>query len=642
MTNTYNTGNPLGSTAAKDLFDNASNFDEAMNSTSPAFYDRLGFRRETWAGMEVAFDQSLAAQDAKFQETLNSLGYIYAGEYAAALVLPGRNYYVAVSAATTGSAAGYFRPSASAPVPLVLTGVWATDAPELVLIGDDVLRDELADSDGATMIGYLNGTVARKLEEIVSIVDFGATDGEFVDSSAAFIAAEASTVNEIYIPQGIWNAQSTALTKKYYGHGKILQDGVYIGGDYSRIATLPARGSHPADFYGGDTSHVNPEQFIIDSTVNRESLTTPYYDYPLIQHFNRATFKSGHSGYDSALSQATIIGTNYCKVIDALPFSVGMEVVIGSYLPNAEIKTITAINIGTGTITFDSNFASVIGSNTENNIASVSRSRRTHTSINQTEMDVLGAGVGGDFIAHSSRIACGSTHNIGRNHAFDRTTIGFSGGDAVAYKDGIYIAGHEFMYYDAAAPTGAPESGNIFVIDTVRSFYRTRDDGTFGCVWLGTLYKSEGSLPANAAHVVSGKWKRALDTVLADLGATQAAVSMAANQRIYWGSQASYDVDGFRFWGDTLGTIYNTGYNDGASNLWEVNVDGVPVLRARSTGVSVAGTLTSSASLISGDNISINAGKKMLLNGSSGNTYLVADTLHIYAVINGGTPIVIA
>jgi hypothetical protein len=52
MTNTYLTGNPLGSTSPKDLFDNASNFDEAMNSVGPSFYDRFGKRRETWEGMQ--------------------------------------------------------------------------------------------------------------------------------------------------------------------------------------------------------------------------------------------------------------------------------------------------------------------------------------------------------------------------------------------------------------------------------------------------------------------------------------------------------------------------------------------------------------------------------------------------------------
>lgn len=44
----YNTGNPLGSSSPKDLFDNSANFDEAMNSVHESFMDRLGRPRFTY------------------------------------------------------------------------------------------------------------------------------------------------------------------------------------------------------------------------------------------------------------------------------------------------------------------------------------------------------------------------------------------------------------------------------------------------------------------------------------------------------------------------------------------------------------------------------------------------------------------
>lgn len=46
---TYNTGNPLGSTDPKDLYDNAQNLDEAVNSTADTWEDRLGNERLTLA-----------------------------------------------------------------------------------------------------------------------------------------------------------------------------------------------------------------------------------------------------------------------------------------------------------------------------------------------------------------------------------------------------------------------------------------------------------------------------------------------------------------------------------------------------------------------------------------------------------------
>ena len=49
---TYNTGNPLGSSDPRDLFDNAENFDVAINSSADTFEDRLGATRHTLAGYE--------------------------------------------------------------------------------------------------------------------------------------------------------------------------------------------------------------------------------------------------------------------------------------------------------------------------------------------------------------------------------------------------------------------------------------------------------------------------------------------------------------------------------------------------------------------------------------------------------------
>ncbi|WP_250602046.1 hypothetical protein [Serratia marcescens] len=47
---TYNTGNPLGSTDPRDIYDNAQNFDVAINSNAKKWTDRLGVERYTWEG----------------------------------------------------------------------------------------------------------------------------------------------------------------------------------------------------------------------------------------------------------------------------------------------------------------------------------------------------------------------------------------------------------------------------------------------------------------------------------------------------------------------------------------------------------------------------------------------------------------
>jgi lambda family phage tail tape measure protein len=57
---TYNTGNPLGSSAAKDLYDNAQNFDHLSNDQSNELWpDRFGNSRLTWHGMERRYQENL-------------------------------------------------------------------------------------------------------------------------------------------------------------------------------------------------------------------------------------------------------------------------------------------------------------------------------------------------------------------------------------------------------------------------------------------------------------------------------------------------------------------------------------------------------------------------------------------------------
>lgn len=59
---TYNTGNPLGSSAAKDLYDNSQNLDHlSLDQENETWPDRLGKKRLTWHGMEERYKTALAS-----------------------------------------------------------------------------------------------------------------------------------------------------------------------------------------------------------------------------------------------------------------------------------------------------------------------------------------------------------------------------------------------------------------------------------------------------------------------------------------------------------------------------------------------------------------------------------------------------
>src|SRR5699024_8335755 len=78
---TYNTGNPSGSKDPRDLYDNAENLDEAVNTrTAESWSVRFGVPRKTWWGME---------QD--FQQFLLESGYVNIGDYGPGLEITARN-----------------------------------------------------------------------------------------------------------------------------------------------------------------------------------------------------------------------------------------------------------------------------------------------------------------------------------------------------------------------------------------------------------------------------------------------------------------------------------------------------------------------------------------------------------------------
>jgi len=139
MTNTYKTLNPLGSTSAKDLSDNASDFDEGMNSASPSFYDRFGKRRETWAGMEK-----------QVNDFLEAMGF----EAAHLQYVDGTPLTVLRPTQLIDRAPSVYKVKAPATFPVSLTGTWATDQLLLVDVGDAALRASLAADSGANLVGW--------------------------------------------------------------------------------------------------------------------------------------------------------------------------------------------------------------------------------------------------------------------------------------------------------------------------------------------------------------------------------------------------------------------------------------------------------------------------------------------------------
>lgn len=225
MTNTYNTGNPLGSTDARDLYDNASNMDEGMNSATPSFTDRLGVIRKTWNGLETEFDLAQAGRETEFQDFLLSSGFVSLGNYAAGINFTLYNQYMA--------RAGFFYRPAPSSIPFTTTGTWVGGDENLfvLLSPDDVLRQDLADATDPTKGA---GLVSRSTVAIESVVDLLVAKQ---DSSQQIIVLGYHADSEVGGGQFYWDA---TRAKSLHNGGTIISPTVPWNGSFATLTAFLA------------------------------------------------------------------------------------------------------------------------------------------------------------------------------------------------------------------------------------------------------------------------------------------------------------------------------------------------------------------------------------------------------------------
>ncbi|MCT5234018.1 hypothetical protein LZL25_10610 [Pseudomonas aeruginosa] len=179
---TYATGNPLGSKDPRDLYDNAENYDTAMNDrTNEQWADRFGVSRPTWFGVEQRVNDYLTAQGFEPGVLEYVDGSPLTVDRPTQLIQRGDNIY------------SVKRPAS---FPVTLSGNWAADEPLLVAQVDRALQGLLATDAGAGMIGYRERTVADRLNDTANVKDYGAiADGAYHPLSERFASlAEAQAV----------------------------------------------------------------------------------------------------------------------------------------------------------------------------------------------------------------------------------------------------------------------------------------------------------------------------------------------------------------------------------------------------------------------------------------------------------------
>lgn len=169
----YNTGNPIGSTSPKDLSDNARNLDLLLLGDDPSYPDRKGVPRKSWKGMEAEyvadrlrrateFHTAQTEREAQFTAFLESSGYEAPVPYAPGIVL--------VRTTQTVTYLGNEYRAKSQFLPLTTT-TWVADESKLKLVGDDSLRQDMANvtdpAKGATILGR-GGVVVASIVDLAT------------------------------------------------------------------------------------------------------------------------------------------------------------------------------------------------------------------------------------------------------------------------------------------------------------------------------------------------------------------------------------------------------------------------------------------------------------------------------------------
>ncbi|MCG8709278.1 hypothetical protein JHU04_002519 [Brenneria sp. 4F2] len=151
---TYKTGNPIGSAAAKDLFDNAQNFDKAVNELVTHWIDRLGVQRLTEYGRQQLFDQLIESIKEEGEDAISSVGWQEAGDWAVGLQLKNRNQIVLYNGSWY-KFLGELPHTISGDSPENDGGIWSSTntSGAWVNIGDATIRSSLIASDGFKLIG---------------------------------------------------------------------------------------------------------------------------------------------------------------------------------------------------------------------------------------------------------------------------------------------------------------------------------------------------------------------------------------------------------------------------------------------------------------------------------------------------------
>lgn len=252
---TFNTGNPIGSTDARDLSDNAENFDTALGTIAQTWVDRLGATRDTFEGRlaKGSFyrvgDFTTGYTLTNMRQTLEYSGheYSWAGTFpkvVAAGSTPETSGGVGIGAwvdrtqetlqtqlnivVKTFNSVQDMAADIGLAVGMIVETIGYFSGSELGSNKYKIVASGTGTADGGSFINLTNGLQAKGIfsQGVANIYQFGAKGNGITDDTTAIQAAVLSSHRNIFFPVGVYlittpiNIPATKIGLKLYGASK--------------------------------------------------------------------------------------------------------------------------------------------------------------------------------------------------------------------------------------------------------------------------------------------------------------------------------------------------------------------------------------------------------------------------------------
>lgn len=283
---TFNTGNPIGSTDARDRLDNSENLDLAVNSLSPTFVDRLGVTRDTLEGI--------------YQKS----AYYRAGTFDAGYTLTNNRQTLAYGNVEYSWSGAFPKVVAAGSTPATSGGVGAGAWVDRT---DVTLRSELIGARGDSNVTHtqydsnINRTVTEKLNKYSSCEDYGATKTEYGYNPTvdALVVSDSEQDEDFLLPRHI------GVAKDLYGVRR-------------NASVISARANSGADGFNTQVTGVNTTQDLADYgsvdnvTAFFDCTSKPYETWEVITNPIYSATGFSATGYDfTKLKKGMVLRTDH-------------------------------------------------------------------------------------------------------------------------------------------------------------------------------------------------------------------------------------------------------------------------------------------------------------------------------------------